>query len=87
MSNTITIPSALEEVAAALQPLNSPQKVEEVTGIPVNTLAFWRCEGSHLAFVKMGRKVCYRREDILHYIETHTFNSSNEAKEKSRTEK
>lgn len=80
MDSAITIPPALSSVAEQLDPLSSPQKVNEVTGIPVNTLAYWRCEGTHIPFVKMGRVVRYKREDVLDYIEKNTFASTAKAK-------
>lgn len=60
--------------------LASPNQVSEYTGIPTNTLAFWRFEGTHLPFVKMGRLIRYRREDVLTFINENLFNSTAEAK-------
>lgn len=71
---------AIEAVATSLPPLCSPQQVSEMTGIPVNTLAFWRVQGQHLPFVKLGRVIRYRREDVVAYLNDHTFTSTAEAK-------
>lgn len=60
--------------------LSSPSQVSRYTGIPTNTLAFWRFEGSHLPFVKMGRLIRYRREDVLAFINNNVFSSTAEAK-------
>lgn len=60
--------------------LASPNQVSLYTGIPTNTLAFWRFEGSHLPFVKMGRLIRYRREDVLSFINNNVFSSTAEAK-------
>lgn len=80
MDTLVAVPTALASIAEQLDPLSSPQKVSEVTGIPVNTLAYWRCEGTHVPFVKMGRVVRYKREDVLIYIEKNTFASTAKAK-------
>lgn len=63
-----------------LPQLCTPLQVNNYTGIPTSTLAFWRCEGSHLPFVKMGRLVRYRRQDILDFVSGNVFNSTAETK-------
>lgn len=63
-----------------LPQLSSPIQVKNYTGIPTNTLAFWRYEGSHLPFVKMGRLIRYRRQDVLDFVSGNVFNSTAEAK-------
>lgn len=60
--------------------LATPAQVHEYTGIPTSTLAFWRYEGSHLPFVKMGRLIRYRRQDVLDFINGNVYNSTAEAK-------
>ena len=60
--------------------LASPSQVSEYTGIPTNTLASWRFEGSHLPFVKLGRLIRHRRQDVLNYIDGNVFYSTAEAK-------
>ena len=35
-----------------------------------NTLAGWRCAGEGPAFVKVGRRVYYRRADIMAWLGT-----------------
>jgi predicted DNA-binding transcriptional regulator AlpA len=34
------------------------------TGIPARTLEYWRCYGGGPNYVKMGRRVGYRRADV-----------------------
>jgi excisionase family DNA binding protein len=52
-----------------LEPLLSPKQVSEYTGVPVTTLAIWRCTGRvHIPYLKVGRAVRYRREDIEAYL-------------------
>lgn len=53
----------------AFEPLLSPIEVSEYIGVPVTTLAVWRCTGRvRLPFVKVGRGVRYRREDIEAFL-------------------
>ncbi|MBT1177597.1 helix-turn-helix domain-containing protein [Bifidobacterium callimiconis] len=72
--------SALADLSESLDPLNSPATVSRVTGVSVNTLAYWRCTGKGIPFVKMGRIVRYKRDDVLAYIQDHTFTSSSAAR-------
>ena len=55
--------------AKPLEPMLSPKQVSEYTGVPVTTLAIWRCTGRvNIPYVKVGRAVRYRREDIETYL-------------------
>ena len=72
--------SAFDEIANRLGPLNSPKTVSAVTGIPVHTLNDWRCKGKHLKFVKVGRAVYYRRDDVLDLLQSQVFSSTSEAR-------
>lgn len=63
-----------------LPQLSSPLQVKNYTGIPTSTLAFWRYEGSHLPFVKMGRLIRYRRQDVLDFVSGNVYSSTAEAK-------
>lgn len=60
--------------------LSTPAQVTKFTGIPTATLAFWRFEGSHLLFVKMGRLIRYRRQDVLDFVNGNIYTSTTEAK-------
>lgn len=60
--------------------LMKPSEVSEVTGKPETTLTSERFEGKGLPFVKMGRSVRYRKQDVLDYINANTFRSTAEAK-------
>ncbi len=46
-----------------------PEQVAEVLGVPVGTLANWRYQGRGPAFVKVGRHVRYRRNDVARWID------------------
>ncbi|WP_423773393.1 helix-turn-helix domain-containing protein [Bifidobacterium crudilactis] len=70
-----TSPSLLE-----LPALSTPLEVQQYTGIPITTLAYWRFEGSHLPFVKMGRSIRYRRSDVISFVNSNVFSSTAEAK-------
>jgi hypothetical protein len=67
-----------DEFFNSLEPLNTPKKVEEVLGVPVSTLAYWRFEGTHLPFVKMGRMVRYRKQDIIDFVNNNVHTSTSE---------
>jgi len=57
---------------AGLRPLLSEQDVSSLTGLAKGTLAVWRSTGrTDLAFVKLGRKVAYRPEDVEAFLERH----------------
>ena len=41
----------------------------ELTGLPVNTLRFWRHQGTGLPSIKLCRGVVYRECDVVAWIE------------------
>jgi len=49
----------------------SESEVSALTTIPVKTLQGWRCEGRELPFHKLGRRVRYKKTDVLAYIAQH----------------
>lgn len=52
--------------------LNSDQ-VAEILGVKPDTLSYWRCTGRYrLRYIKVGRLVMYRPEDINEFIENRT---------------
>ena len=55
------------------KPLLLPESAAEILGIKEETLAVWRSTGRYnLPFVKVGRWVRYREEDVLAFIEART---------------
>jgi len=54
--------------------------VEEVLDTPQTTLANWRYRGGGPKFLKLGRRVKYRGQDILDYIESNTFGNTAQAR-------
>lgn len=48
--------------------LMTPSDLSEYLGVPTGTLANWRYQGRGPAFVRLGRHVRYRAEDVLDWI-------------------
>jgi hypothetical protein len=44
--------------------LLGPADVSSMLGVPVATLANWRCAGKGPPYLRVGRHVRYRREDL-----------------------
>lgn len=54
-----------------LPPLLTTEEAARVLNLRPNTLAVWRCTGHHdLPFVRVGRRVRYRLEDLVRYIDS-----------------
>ncbi len=52
----------------------SPVEVATILGVTEGTLAVWRCTKRYqLPFVKIGRKIFYRSEDVKAFVESRTF--------------
>ena len=57
----------------ATTPLLTTEQAAQILGIKPRTLVIWRHEGrSELPFIRLGRAVRYRLEDIQSYIERKT---------------
>jgi predicted site-specific integrase-resolvase len=57
--------------------LLTPKKAAETLGVAIGTLAVWRCTARYsLPFVKIGRRVMYREQDISDFIENGLNDSS-----------
>lgn len=68
------------------QTLLSEIDVSILTGVPRKTLQYWRFAGNSFApkFIKLGKRVYYRRLDIERWIENQpTFQSATQAKQLS----
>ena len=52
--------------------LLTPAEVATTLGVAPHTLAIWRCTRRHLAFIKVGRLVRYRADEIQRFVEVHT---------------
>ena len=44
-------------------------EVAALTGIPENTLRFWRHQGTGPKSAKLGRRVVYREADVLAWLD------------------
>lgn len=44
------------------------QQASEYLGLAVSTLNKWRCHGGGPVFIKMGRAVRYRQQDLEEYM-------------------
>lgn len=52
--------------------LLTPQQAAEFLGVTIGTLAVWRCTKRYpLPFVKIGRRVKYRLNDLNDFIYVH----------------
>lgn len=68
------------------QTLLSEIDVSILTGVPRKTLQYWRFAGNSFApkFIKLGKRVYYRRLDIERWIEDQpAFQSATQAKQLS----
>lgn len=57
--------------------LLTPKKAAEILGVAIGTLAVWRCTARYpLPFVKIGRRVMYREQDVNNFIDKGLSDSS-----------
>jgi len=53
--------------------LLSPERVSRILGVTPATLAVWRSTGRYpLKFVRVGRKIMYRRQAVDEFIDSRT---------------
>jgi hypothetical protein len=60
--------------------LLTPQQLAKLRGTSTRTLERERCNGLGVPFVKWGRRVLYRKQDVLKFINEQTFTSTSAAK-------
>lgn len=58
-------PRPLNEMAALL----TPEQVSGYLGVPLGTLANWRYQGRGPAYLRVGRHVRYRTQDVTAWID------------------
>ena len=58
----------IDDLEQFLDPLNTPLKVSEAITVPVGTLAFWRYQNKNLPYVKVGRMIRYKKEDVITFV-------------------
>jgi len=58
---------------SSLRHLLKPEITAEILGVDVKTLAVWRCTKRYpLPWVRIGRNVMYKPEDVQAFIESRT---------------
>jgi predicted DNA-binding transcriptional regulator AlpA len=62
--------------------LLTPEDVSAMTGLSLSTLATWRSRGIGPFYVKVGRTVYYREQDLLEWIEKQVRETGNEHRTK-----
>ena len=50
--------------------LMSEKEVASFLGLKPQTLAIWRMRKEKIPFVRMGRRIAYRREDVERWLES-----------------
>lgn len=67
--------------SATMPKLLTPSEAAELLGLDnYRTLAVWRCVRRYdLPFVKVGRKVMYRVDDVMSFIDRRTIRQSGRA--------
>jgi len=54
------------------------RELAEMLGVQVNTLEIWRWRGTGPRFIKAGRLIRYREEDIQNWIQANIHGSTSE---------
>jgi excisionase family DNA binding protein len=65
-----------EAQSAPLATVMTVQQASEYLGLAVSTLNQWRCHGGGPVFIKMGRAVRYRVEDLEAFISSSRMSST-----------
>lgn len=59
--------------------LYTRREVSRILGLNEGTLAVWACKKKKLPYIKIGRSVRYRREDVAEFIKKNTKDCDDEA--------
>ena len=63
----------------SLPKLLTPEETANILGIKTQTLALWRCHGRYdLAWIKVGRLVRYREDDVAAFLSRNRIAESRE---------
>jgi hypothetical protein len=68
-----------EQILADDHVMLDAQAAARFTGVAVSTLAKMRCLGGSPMFVKAGRKVLYKRSDLIEWLNTRRVRNTTEA--------
>lgn len=52
--------------------LLSPQELADYLGVPVRTVYTWQHKGTSPNYIRVGKHVRYRREDVEAWLTAHT---------------
>lgn len=66
----------MEPTTAKATNLRTPSDVAATYGMETSTLAQWRYKGYGPKFVKLGRKIFYRQQDIDAFIDANVHQST-----------
>jgi len=66
-------------MANANQLFPTPQAAEHLGGLKPNTLEGWRIQGTGPRYIKIGRLVRYRLEDLDAYLQAQTRTSTSQS--------
>jgi Helix-turn-helix domain len=69
----------LSETNPPLEDNFGPEKAAKYLGLAKQTLAKCRCRGGGPAYLKLGRKVVYRRLDLEEWLSTRRARSTSDA--------
>ena len=62
-----------EIIPSNIRDLCDDKETADILGVSTGTLSVWRSTGRYrLPFIKVGRKVRYRRSDLLAWLESRT---------------
>lgn len=62
-------PTVSIKFSPEVEELLYPAEVAQIAKTNINTLAYWRNQGTGPRFAKIGRRVVYRRSEVLAWIE------------------
>jgi len=70
----VAVVAGIDKVEVSPVPeMMTSEQAAEYLGLKAQTLALWRCTRRHaVPFVKVGRKVRYRRTDLEKFLRCHT---------------
>jgi len=67
-----------ENVASQESPYLRAEAASAFCGLPIASLTTMRCRGGGPAFLKVGRRVVYRRADLIAWMEAQPRKSTSE---------
>jgi len=76
-STQFEAPPRLANQVARRIALTTPEAADYL-GLAVSTLNKWRCHGGGPEFLKLGRAVRYRKDDLDRFVEARSFRSTAE---------